>query len=68
MKPKRYRLRNPAPLNSDCWKCGWIDCAHGMGLAGSGRCSARGEWWNTDCPHYITEEESLKRWKEEKGL
>ncbi len=53
MKPRRYRLlKSPAPTNSARWRCSWLDCAHGMGLAGMGRCAARGEWWNPDCPEY----------------
>jgi len=40
---RRFRLRYPAPINSGRWKCKWIDCAHGMGLAGMGRCSGVGD-------------------------
>ena len=36
--------------------CDVIRCAHGMGLAGMGRCSTRGEWWNRGCPYFITHE------------
>ncbi len=65
MKPRRYRLlKSPAPMNSERWRCSWLDCAHGMGLAGMGRCAARGEWWNPDCREYETEGEFLARWAE----
>lgn len=53
-----FRLRKgPAPLNSQRWKCNWLHCVHGMGLAGMGRCSAFGEWWNKDCPKFITNDD-----------
>ena len=52
-----------APDDSTQWKCGWIDCFHGMGLAGSGHCP--GEWWNKDCPNYELEEDALERWGKE---
>ena len=38
-----------APENSLDWKCDWMDCLHGCGLAGNGRCSADGEWNNMSC-------------------
>ena len=50
-------------MNSDRWRCNWLYCAHGMGLAGMGQCSARGEWWNKDCPKFITEFEFEKKWE-----
>lgn len=65
-KPRRYRLRGPAPENSQRWKCNWVLCAHGMGLAGAGRCSAgkRGWWWDANCPAFQTEEEMYKEMRE----
>jgi len=38
-----------APEDSRKWKCNWINCLHGCGLAGNGRCSADGEWDNMSC-------------------
>ena len=64
INPHRYRLRGPAPMNSERWKCRWLGCINGMGLAGRGICSARGEWWNKDCLDYETIEELEKRHKE----
>ncbi|MHA1968392.1 MAG: hypothetical protein ACW964_11375 [Candidatus Hodarchaeales archaeon] len=55
MKHRRYRLKYSAPLNSDRWKCNWIECENGMGLAGMGLCSARGWWWDEKCPFFQTE-------------
>ena len=61
----RFRLRgHVAPMNSERWKCSWLNCAHGMGLAGLGRCSARGEWWNKDCLDYESTDEFEKRYRE----
>lgn len=62
MKPKRYRLRYPAPLNSERWKCDWIDCAYGLGLGGRGVCP--GEWWKEECPEFITCDDLEKKMKE----
>ncbi len=53
MKPRRYRLlKSQAPMNSARWRCDWLSCISGDGLAGRGICSARGEWWRVDCPEY----------------
>jgi len=38
-----------APEDSSQWKCNWINCLHGCGLSGNGRCSADGEWNNMSC-------------------
>jgi len=46
-----------APDDSTQWKCPWVDCAHGMSLAGSGICSARGDWKNPKCPEYISNDD-----------
>ena len=50
-----------APEDSSRWKCNWIKCAGGMGLAGTGMCSFRGEWDNPNCPYFMTEESFLKK-------
>lgn len=56
MKHRRYRLKYPAPLNSARWRCPWVHCAHGMGLAGRGVCSNAkfSWWWEANCPGFIT--------------
>ena len=46
-----------APEDSRKWKCNWIDCGGGMGLAGHGYCSFRGEWNNKKCPCFVPEKE-----------
>lgn len=51
----------PAPEDSSLWKCGWLDCFHGMGLAGRGMCP--GQWWNESCSEYKREEDMLEEWK-----
>ena len=56
-----------APEDSTHWKCPWIDCFAGMSLAGSGKCMAKGDWSDPDCPEYIKEDEFLRKWKEEDG-
>lgn len=38
-------------------KCEWLGCAGGMGLAGNGYCSFRGDWSNKNCPYFIVEKE-----------
>ena len=64
MKSRRYRLRYSAPDNSARWKCNWLECASGMGLAGMGLCASTGEWWNKDCPKFQTIEQLEKEMKE----
>ena len=70
MKYRRYRLKYPAPLNSERWKCDWLHCAHGMGLAGMGRCSHYDSrdrfnfawWWDPNCPGFITMDDFHAHW------
>ena len=38
-------------------KCDWRYCAGGMGLAGQGVCSFRGEWSRKDCPKYMSDDD-----------
>ena len=45
-----------APEDFEGVKCNWLKCAGGMGLAGHGMCSFRGDWSNPDCPYFITVE------------
>lgn len=44
-------------------KCNWLKCAHGMGLAGNGCCSMRGDFTNANCPQFVDEDEYIKEWK-----
>lgn len=39
-----------ATLDSRYWKCNWLNCFAGMGLAGSGVCFLEGKWWLENCP------------------
>ena len=57
MTNRRFRLKYSAPMNSERWMCSWLDCAGGMGLAGSGICSLRGEWWKKKCSSFQTNTE-----------
>lgn len=41
----------------DAVKCNWLKCAGGMGLAGNGCCSFRGDFDKENCPLFITEED-----------
>jgi hypothetical protein len=41
-----------APEDSSEWKCKWLDCESGGGIAGHGFCPSRGEWNNPNCPDY----------------
>ena len=54
-----------APEDSREWKCNWLSCAHGMGLAGSGKCSACGDWDKEDCEDFITEKDFMKLFNKE---
>ena len=45
---KKYMVK-PEGVNA---ACEWVNCAHGMGLAGRGRCSARGTWWRKNCKSF----------------
>jgi len=54
---KDYKI---APEDSTQWKCNWLHCAGGMGLAGHGMCSFRGDWSKKDCPKYISNDDYEK--------
>jgi hypothetical protein len=45
-------------------KCNWLKCAGGMGLAGNGCCSFRGDFTNPTCPRFTDEDEYLKNWQD----
>jgi len=53
----------PPDPNTKKWKCPWLKCAHGMGLAGRGKCSY-GDPLDKDCPGYMDEKEFLQDWKD----
>ena len=53
----RFKIYKCAPEDSSLWKCNWLKCAGGMGLAGNGYCSFRGQWENKDCPQFISSED-----------
>lgn len=44
----------------DVVKCNWLRCAGGMGLAGCGCCSFRGDYRKIFCPKFIDEIEYEK--------
>lgn len=56
MKPYRQ-----APEDSREWKCSWLRCAGGEGLAGSGWCPFKGDWNKKDCKFFLTEEEFWRK-------
>jgi radical SAM superfamily enzyme YgiQ (UPF0313 family) len=41
-----------APEDSNQWKCNWMECLGGCGLAGNGNCSEKGEWNKSDCKYF----------------
>jgi len=43
-------------------KCNWLKCAGGMGLAGNGCCSFRGDFKSENCPKFITDDDYEKQW------
>jgi hypothetical protein len=46
---------NIAPEDSSLWKCDWLNCRGGCGLAGNGYCFLNGEWGNPECPKFSRE-------------
>jgi len=48
-KLKYGKVKGYAPEDSSKWKCNWLECANGMGLAGAGLCSADGYWGYKNC-------------------
>jgi hypothetical protein len=56
------------PMTDEEWcnwentvKCNWLKCAGGMGLAGNGCCSFRGDYTLENCQRFITEEDYEKK-------
>ena len=52
------------PLSTNKWKCNWLKCAHGMGLAGRERCMF-GDPLAEDCPDFEDERAFLLKCKKE---
>lgn len=52
-----YRNYKLAPDDSSQWKCNWLDCGGGVGLAGHGWCSFAGDWSDPNCPEFLREEQ-----------
>ena len=46
----------------DVVKCNWLKCAGGMGLAGAGCCSFRGDYDDPLCRYFITDDDYEKQW------
>ena len=58
---KRKDVRGKiATVDSQNWKCNWIECLDGCGLAGNGCCSAHGKWNNPNCPKFNKVPEHMK--------
>lgn len=51
------------PLSTKKWKCNWMKCAYGMGLAGRGKCEF-GDPLAENCRNFEDEGEFLKKWKD----
>jgi hypothetical protein len=65
MKKDRFDTYKCAPLDSSKWKCNWIECAGGMGLAGNGCCSFYGTWDKKNCKYFMTESDFIKKYEKE---
>jgi len=73
MKKKKSKTRKHrykvAPLDSSEWKCDWLRCAGGLGLAGNGWCSFKGDWTKKKCPKFISNDDfnkqgdAFKKWR-----
>ena len=46
--------------NKDKWKCDFVKCVNGLGLAGMGSCP--GDPFIETCPNFMTEEEAFELW------
>lgn len=45
------------PPDKTClMKCNWLECVAGCGIAGSGVCFLKGEWWKKKCPKFKKDE------------
>lgn len=63
------------PMTDDEWcnwkevvKCNWLKCAGGIGLAGNGCCSFRGDFDKADCSLFITDEDYEKKVAEDEQI
>ena len=68
-KSKTRRKYKVAGLDSMDWKCDWFRCAGGLGLAGNGWCSFKGDWEKRKCPRFISNDDfnrqgdAFKKWR-----
>jgi len=46
------KIKGLAPEDSSKWKCDWLSCDHGLGLAGRGLCSTDGTWGIKNCKKF----------------
>ena len=53
----------PLNKNAEKWKCNWIKCVYGMGLAGLGRCII-GNPLDKNCPNFEDEDYFLETQEE----
>ena len=59
METHQAVIKNTVRPEDEPIKCDYLNCAHGLGQAGIGRCP--GDWSDPDCPEFITEEDFLER-------
>jgi hypothetical protein len=59
-----YKVQGTVMPVNEVPKCNFLDCAAGLGLAGHGRCFLRGDWEDSDCPKFQTEEEFIGKREE----
>jgi hypothetical protein len=48
----RSKIYKSAPEDSRLWKCNWLGCINGVGLAGNGWCCSRGNWADKNCIYF----------------
>ena len=56
----RYEIEKEGRELEASIKCNYIECAAGMGVAGNYSCFLNGDYTNSDCPKFKSEEEFLK--------
>ena len=61
---KYGKIKGYAPEDSTKWKCDWLNCDWGLGLAGRGICSANGTWGYKNCKKFEDVETKKIRTKE----
>jgi hypothetical protein len=43
------------PDKEHLMRCNWLECMAGCGIAGSGVCFLKGEWWKKKCSQFKKE-------------